>query len=70
MLQIIDISGEIMYNVAQGEKTLLSLINATVSHEMRNPSNSIRCQNLLQRQLNEKINDLLNSNITSVKKMK
>ena len=30
---------------------------------MRNPSNSIRCQNLLQKQLNEKINELINSNI-------
>lgn len=46
LLQIIDISSEIMYNVAQGEKKLLQLINATVSHEMRNPTNSIRCQNL------------------------
>ena len=43
MLQIIDVSSDIMYDVAQGEKKLLSLINATVSHEMRNPVNSIKC---------------------------
>jgi len=30
-----------MCEVAIGEKNLLSLINATVSHEMRNPLNSI-----------------------------
>jgi hypothetical protein len=30
-----------MYDIANGEKKLLSLINATVSHEMRNPINSM-----------------------------
>ena len=33
--------------MATGEKKLLAMINATVSHEMRNPVNSIRGQNLL-----------------------
>ena len=41
VLQIIDISKDIMYTVANGEKKLMGLINATVSHEMRNPLNSI-----------------------------
>ena len=41
VLQIIDISKDIMYSVAAGEKKLIELINATVSHEMRNPLNSI-----------------------------
>ena len=41
VLQIIDISKDIMYSVASGEKKLIELINATVSHEMRNPLNSI-----------------------------
>ena len=41
VLQIIDISSQIKYDIANGEKKLLSLINATVSHEMRNPLNSI-----------------------------
>jgi hypothetical protein len=31
-----------MYDIANGEKKLLSLINATVSHEMRNPINSMQ----------------------------
>jgi hypothetical protein len=47
MLQLTDISGSILYNISKGEKKLLSLINATVSHEMRNPVNSIHSQNLL-----------------------
>ena len=42
MLQIKDISNSIMYNLAKEEKKLLTLINTTVSHEMRNPVNSIR----------------------------
>lgn len=46
VLQIIDISSEVMYNIANGEKKLLALINATVSHEMRNPLNSIYTQNI------------------------
>ena len=41
ILQIIDISDHIMYNITNAEKKLLSTINATVSHEMRNPLNSI-----------------------------
>jgi signal transduction histidine kinase len=43
VLQIIDISSEIMYDISEGEKKLMALINATVSHEMRNPVNSIKC---------------------------
>ena len=31
-----------MYNVANGEKKLMALVNATVSHEMRNPINSLK----------------------------
>jgi signal transduction histidine kinase len=48
ILQLIDISDQIMCNIVQGEKKLLSIINATVSHEMRNPLNSIYSQNLKQ----------------------
>jgi signal transduction histidine kinase len=49
MLQIIDISYELMCHRMNGEKKLLSLINATVSHEMRNPLNSIQSQILRQK---------------------
>lgn len=44
VLEIVDISDKIMYQMAKGEQRLLSLINATVSHEMRNPINSIHVQ--------------------------
>jgi len=41
VLQLIDISEKILYERAQGEKRLFSVINATMSHMLRNPSNSI-----------------------------
>ena len=71
LLQIIDISAQIMYNVVNGEKKLMALINATVSHEMRNPINSIKSQNLFQKQLNQMIRDLINdSNIKNLSEFK
>jgi hypothetical protein len=36
-----------MFEFAKGEKKLMTLMNATVSHEMRNPINSLKSQNLL-----------------------
>mmetsp|Transcript_12541 Transcript_12541/g.21114 ORF Transcript_12541/g.21114 Transcript_12541/m.21114 type:complete len:408 (-) Transcript_12541:644-1867(-) len=46
MIQIIDFSQKILCEKANARNELLSLINATVSHEMRNPLNSIVNQNL------------------------
>ena len=36
----------IMFNINKGEKRILELVNACVSHEMRNPINSILATNL------------------------
>lgn len=44
VLQLVDISEKILYEMAVGQKRLLSLINVTVSHDMRNPTNSIQVQ--------------------------
>lgn len=41
MLQLIDISAQVMYEKQKSLNNLLTLINATVSHELRNPLNSI-----------------------------
>ena len=41
MIQMIDISDKILYNEAKAEKKFLTLMNATVSHELRNPLNSL-----------------------------
>lgn len=44
VLQVFDVSQKILLDSANIEKRLMSLINATVSHEMRNPINAIRFQ--------------------------
>lgn len=44
MLSFIDISRKILYDTSKAESDLLSLINSTMSHEMRNPLNSIISQ--------------------------
>lgn len=41
------------------EKKMVALMNATVSHEMRNPIHSILCQNINQAQLIEKLKELI-----------
>lgn len=60
-VQMIDVSQKILYEMANGEKRLFSLINATVSHEMRNPANSIQAQVQEQKVLNEKLKDTVNT---------
>ena len=46
MLLVIDISDSILYDNTKAQNEFLSIINATVSHEMRNPLNSICAENL------------------------
>ena len=58
-----------MCNKMNGEKKLLALINATVSHEMRNPLNSIQSQVLKQTQISDRFMELVESDI-SMKKLK
>ena len=41
-----DQTSSILFNLSKGEKQILQLINACVSHEMRNPINSILATNL------------------------
>ena len=55
MIQIIDVSTDVLYNQEKSHNGLLNLINATVSHEMRNPLNSINSQNVENKALYEKI---------------
>ena len=50
--------------MAAGEKRLFSLINATVSHEMRNPINSISSHVHEQQSLNLKFRSIV-YNLTS-----
>ena len=64
VLKIIDVSKDILYERVKGEKRLLALINATVSHEMRNPINSLNSQNIKQDQINEKFKNILSQDFT------
>ena len=41
LIQIINISDKILYNEAKAENFFATLINAAVSHELRNPLNSL-----------------------------
>ena len=45
IIQLVDISKSILYDQVKAEIQFKELINATVSHEMRNPINSILFQN-------------------------
>ena len=51
---MIDISTQIMYDKAIGEQKILTMSNAMVSHEIRNPLNSIYSQNIKLRLLIER----------------
>jgi signal transduction histidine kinase len=41
IVQLIDVSDKILYNEVKAEQTFLTLINAAVSHELRNPLQSL-----------------------------
>ena len=59
MLQIINISANILYDKYKAMNEFQALINACVSHELRNPLNSIVAQNIEKKFLSEQMRDLL-----------
>lgn len=46
-IQIIDVTARVKFDFAMVDKRIQELINAMVSHELRNPLNSIQNQNFL-----------------------
>ena len=66
MLQIVDVSDYILYTDYKAKNQVTSMINACVSHELRNPLNSIIAKNIekgvLYKQLINHINALAVSN--------
>ena len=56
---MIDVSDKMLYNEAKAEKEFLSLINATVSHELRNPLNSLITQMTLMSAIMLKFNTIM-----------
>ena len=68
LLQLIDISNQIMYEQVHAENEFLAITNATVSHELRNPLQSISSQNLkIKLCLKELMNILKTKGASSVK---
>ena len=59
IMRLIDISDKIMFHMAIAEKKMQALFNATVSHDMRDPTNSIHCQNIQQKELNKQLYQLI-----------
>ena len=57
IITLIDHSAEVEYNKARTEKLIMSMVNATVSHDIRNPLNSINCQNAIMKMHIERIGD-------------
>ena len=55
MLQFIDISSSILYDNQREHSNFLGLVNACVSHELRNPLNSIVAENTLKKNVIEQI---------------
>jgi signal transduction histidine kinase len=49
-LQFVDISSKIFYDDLKAQEEFTSLINSTISHEMRNPLNSIISESRVQDQ--------------------
>lgn len=57
--QLIDITSKIHYQKLVGEKSLLQMVNACVSHEMRNPLNAIICQNVTIKETIQSLMELI-----------
>ena len=59
ILQLIDQSSKILYDIERTEKGMLSMELRTVSHEIRNPVNAIHCQHNVMQKLIGRLDDLL-----------
>ena len=74
MLSIINVSDKMLYNEVKAEQSFLTLINAAVSHELRNPLNSLIGQIALMNDFLIKLyhiisvvnNEQLKSNLTDI----
>ena len=59
MMQFVDISKSILYDMEKAKNSVLSMINACVSHEMRNPLNSVIAQNIQKKEIYSELNKLI-----------
>ena len=59
MITIIDASNEILCNNEKEQNEVLTMINATVSHEIRNPLNSIVAINIQKDKLYKELKSII-----------
>ena len=59
MVQILDITPHMLYSEYKARIEFTSMINACVSHELRNPLNSIVAKNIEKQALYEELRRLL-----------
>jgi len=59
MIQIIDITGNILHDNQKKQNEMLSMINACVSHDLRNPLNSIKAMNIEKKYIYKLIDKML-----------
>jgi len=70
VLKIIDISSKIHFNQAKVQQKMLSIANATVSHEMRTPLNSMLVQTDQVDSLTDSLIIMINSEWTNPEELK
>ena len=58
LIQFINISSNFLYDQEKAKNDLLSIINASVSHDLRNPLNSISLQNEIKESLIQILKEL------------
>jgi signal transduction histidine kinase len=59
MVQLIDVSSSVKYDQQIAANKLLSMINACISHELRNPLNSILAQNMEKEHLYKELQQII-----------
>ena len=69
MISIINNSHEVQHNKEKAQNELLTLINATVSHELRNPLNSITAINIQKEMLYQQLEDIINDHTLTQKQI-
>ena len=65
MILIIDVTDNLNYKETKEQTMLLQMVNASVSHELRNPLNSIKAQNILKKEMYENLKSQINQPVVN-----
>ena len=61
LIQMIDITSNLMYNNQVTENKTIGMLNSTVSHELRNPLNSLKSYNLEKKAILKDVKEYLDN---------